>query len=282
MQALFLLAFAIGLARPGAVALGWRARGSRPRSPWRRSRSGSVYSYSFPGLVWLVGAAGAWAVVELWAAAARRRAGGRGRCCSEPCARRRLRWVSSSRPSRRSSAGWSTSQSFETFDPDGAGLGNLFNRISPLEALGIWPSGDFRLEPGDGFAPAALLLAWRCHCRCGPRFRLVVVAQARRAFGAGDPRRRRRARALRGTSPARRTRRRRPSRSQRPLAMLVSARALAMAAPSLQQAVRIVRRRGIAMLFPRSASARARPAGRGRPRDRVCGGRGGLDRARAG
>ena len=43
---------------------------------------------------------------------------------------------------------------FETFDPDGEGLGNLFDRLSPLEALGIWPSGDFRLEPGDGAVPA--------------------------------------------------------------------------------------------------------------------------------
>ena len=45
--------------------------------------------------------------------------------------------------------------SFETFDPSGPGLGNLFNPISPLEALGIWPSGDFRLDPGDGAMPAA-------------------------------------------------------------------------------------------------------------------------------
>ena len=44
--------------------------------------------------------------------------------------------------------------SFETFDPAGPGLGNLFNPISPLEALGIWPSGDFRLDPGDGAMPA--------------------------------------------------------------------------------------------------------------------------------
>ncbi|OLE35430.1 MAG: hypothetical protein AUG48_10640 [Actinobacteria bacterium 13_1_20CM_3_68_9] len=44
--------------------------------------------------------------------------------------------------------------SFETFNPSGPGLGNLFNEISPLEALGIWPSGDFRLDPGDGAMPA--------------------------------------------------------------------------------------------------------------------------------
>lgn len=43
---------------------------------------------------------------------------------------------------------------FETFDPNGPGLGNLFGQISPLEALGIWPSGDFRLSPGDGAVPA--------------------------------------------------------------------------------------------------------------------------------
>jgi hypothetical protein len=44
--------------------------------------------------------------------------------------------------------------SFETFDPNGPGLGNLFGQISPFEALGIWPSGDFRLSPGDGAVPA--------------------------------------------------------------------------------------------------------------------------------
>jgi hypothetical protein len=44
--------------------------------------------------------------------------------------------------------------SFETFDPSGPGLGNLFGQVSPFEALGIWPSGDFRLAPGDGAVPA--------------------------------------------------------------------------------------------------------------------------------
>jgi hypothetical protein len=43
---------------------------------------------------------------------------------------------------------------FETFDPNGPGLGNLFGQVSPFEALGIWPSGDFRLAPGDGAVPA--------------------------------------------------------------------------------------------------------------------------------
>jgi hypothetical protein len=60
--------------------------------------------------------------------------------------------------------------SFETFAPNGPGLGNLFGQISPAEALGIWPSGDFRLTAGAGAVPAigfyagvafaAVLLAW--------------------------------------------------------------------------------------------------------------------------
>jgi hypothetical protein len=45
-------------------------------------------------------------------------------------------------------------QRFETFDPNGPGLGNLFGQVSPFTALGIWPSGDFRLAPGDGAIPA--------------------------------------------------------------------------------------------------------------------------------
>jgi hypothetical protein len=45
-------------------------------------------------------------------------------------------------------------EQFETFDPSGPGLGNLFGQVSPFTALGIWPSGDFRLAPGDGTAPA--------------------------------------------------------------------------------------------------------------------------------
>jgi len=43
---------------------------------------------------------------------------------------------------------------FETFDPNGPGLGNLFGQISPFEGFGIWPSGDFRLTPGAGAVPA--------------------------------------------------------------------------------------------------------------------------------
>jgi MYXO-CTERM domain-containing protein len=38
-------------------------------------------------------------------------------------------------------------------------LGNLFGEIWPLEALGVWPTGDFRVEPGDGAVPAIVFYA---------------------------------------------------------------------------------------------------------------------------
>ena len=72
MEALFVLAFAIGLhelareahlgCRPGVR----RTRGLRlPAVPLAALAVGCVYSYSFPGLLWLAGAAGLWALVEL-------------------------------------------------------------------------------------------------------------------------------------------------------------------------------------------------------------------------
>ncbi len=47
---------------------------------------------------------------------------------------------------------------FGAFDPAGeqTGLGNLRQALNPLEALGIWPTGEFRLAPADASLPAAL------------------------------------------------------------------------------------------------------------------------------
>jgi len=33
-------------------------------------------------------------------------------------------------------------------------LGNLFGQVNPASVFGVWPSGDFRVEPGDGAVPA--------------------------------------------------------------------------------------------------------------------------------
>jgi hypothetical protein len=107
---------------------------------------GAVYTYSFPGLLWLLGTAVIFALVELLF---RKRpspqltksilvAAGVLVVLVAPEIGRMIDF-----------------HKFETFDPNGPGLGNLFGQVSPFEALGIWPSGDFRLAPGDGAVPAA-------------------------------------------------------------------------------------------------------------------------------
>ena len=75
--------------------------------------------------------------------------------------------------------------SFETFDPTGGGLGNLFNRLSPLEALGIWPSGDFRVEPGDGAIPAAAFYLGGAAGLAALAYGLTLVLAPRRARAPG-------------------------------------------------------------------------------------------------
>ena len=254
MQALFLLAFAIGL---GTLARDRMGAGLAAAVPLAALALGSAYAYSFPGLLWLGGAAGAWAVVELAVAwrGGHWRARTLARRAVRPAALAIAAFLVGIAPELGRMADFAR---FETFDPDGAGLGNLFNRISPLEALGIWPSGDFRLDPGDGAAPpivywlgalvglAALGFGLWWWLRRGERAVPVALGVAclllAYATVAGTPYQEAKAIALAA-----------------PLAMLVSARALAMAAPSLAQAVRIVRRRGIAGIFPRSARvARAR------------------------
>ena len=190
MQALFVLAFALALWQLSALgagsgegrsggptgrAMGWLADGRTPRPgqplaavPLALLAAGSAYTYSFPGLTWLAGALGLWALAELFLL---RRAGG----AVIETVRRAVRpgWLAlivfavlvAPELCRMVDFG-----SFETFDPNGPGLGNLFGQISPTEALGNWPSGDFRLTAGAGAVPAvgfyagvalaAVLLAW--------------------------------------------------------------------------------------------------------------------------
>jgi hypothetical protein len=136
MQALFFLAFVLAL-REASRDPAWRELSPR-FVPAAILAAGSVYAYSFPGLIWLLPALVAWLAMEralpvrpiLLGLAA-------FAVLVVPEVGRMIEF-----------------QRFETFDPDGPGLGNLFAPISPFEALGIWPSGDFRLSPGDGAVPA--------------------------------------------------------------------------------------------------------------------------------
>jgi hypothetical protein len=108
---------------------------------------GAVYTYSFPGLLWLLGTAVVWAVVELL----------RRKRPSPPLTKSMFIGAAVLVVLIAPEIGRMIDfHKFETFDPNGPGLGNLFGQVSPFEALGIWPSGDFRLAPGDGSVPAAV------------------------------------------------------------------------------------------------------------------------------
>ncbi|HET6347220.1 MAG TPA: hypothetical protein VFH51_19975, partial [Myxococcota bacterium] len=141
MQALFVLAFVLSL-REATKSAAWRVLPLR-FVPAALIAVGSVYTYSFPGLIWLLGATTIWMAVE-WVLGARP-------TTWQPGLLAGLAFVVLVAPEIGRMVDF---HSFETFDPNGPGLGNLFGQVSPFEALGIWPSGDFRLSPGDGAVPA--------------------------------------------------------------------------------------------------------------------------------
>jgi hypothetical protein len=250
IEALFVLAFAVGL---GEVARGWRRDRSPPALrglPLAVLAIGAVYAYSFPGLLWLGGTFALWAAIELGRAGAAQ-------------VRRLVRLAA---PTAIAAAAVLAAAalpevgrmvdfaSFETFDPSGAGLGNLFNRLSPLEALGVWPSGDFRVEPGGGAVPAfafylggALALAvlayglrwcWRSAHRAALAGWSAAVVLWLYALVAGTPYQE--AKALVILSP---------------LVMLIAVRGIVDVAPDPDEARRIIGRRSPAYLFPGRARA---------------------------
>ena len=200
IQALFVLAFALALRESGRT---WRELPLR-YGPAAAIAIGSVYVYSFPGLIWLAAIAAIWVTWEYVSAAG----GGVGRTSPEeasataggggspaptgpaglrPLSLAVLVFAIGTLPELGRMIDF---EQFETFDPDGPGLGNLFGQISPFTALGIWPSGDFRLAPGDGavpvfiyylgaaFATALLLLGIRRAWRTGERTILAGLAAA--------------------------------------------------------------------------------------------------------
>jgi hypothetical protein len=143
IQALLILAFVLALREASG---GWRAMPLR-FVPAALLAVGSVYAYSFPGLLWMGLTAVLWVAVEL----AVGRGPGAGVVRAALLATAVLLVGALPELGRMVDFG-----GFETFDPNGPGLGNLFGQISPFEALGIWPSGDFRVAPGDGAAPALI------------------------------------------------------------------------------------------------------------------------------
>jgi hypothetical protein len=148
MQTLFVLAFALALREASRNPI---CRELPLRFvPAAVLAVGSVYTYSFPGLIWLIGIAALWAIAEY------ARSKHAPPPTTGPAVERSILWASLiflvlTAPEIGRMIDF---HHFETFDPNGPGLGNLFGQISPFAALGIWPSGDFRLAPGDGAVPA--------------------------------------------------------------------------------------------------------------------------------
>ncbi|HET9593152.1 MAG TPA: hypothetical protein VFP17_09575 [Solirubrobacterales bacterium] len=158
MQALFLLGFVLTLRESNRV---WADLPLR-FVPAALIAVGSVYTYSFPGLIWLGPAlvlfliASAVGGADLGDRHSPNASGGGTKSGSGPAARALgLAFLAFFVLIAPEIGRMIDFHSFETFDPNGAGLGNLFGQISPFEVLGIWPSGDFRLAPGDGAVPAA-------------------------------------------------------------------------------------------------------------------------------
>jgi hypothetical protein len=153
--ALFVLCFALLLQRTrswrDAIALGLLA-------------AGVVYVYSFPGLAWLTGTALVWLAI---ASLRPRQPSGGGTVSATRGGEIRptlvvvalavlVVLVVPELDRLRDFA------DFRALHPDRAnegGLGNLPAQLSPLEALGIWPTSEFRLSAAASSLPAALFYA---------------------------------------------------------------------------------------------------------------------------
>ncbi len=151
-----------GTGSPGYQSAGDGYRpGARAAIPLGVIAAGTIYNYSFPGLAWLLGAALVWMLVI----AIRERDAVRGRRAGLRL-RQRLRGargalavgigipVVAALPEIFRLASFS---SFKAFNPSGTGptvgFGNLRQPLNPLEAFGVWPSGEFRITPANSTTP---------------------------------------------------------------------------------------------------------------------------------
>jgi hypothetical protein len=160
MLALELLGFALALP---ALRPAWSVGTPLPRRaiPLGVIAAGTIYNYSFPGLAWLLGAAIVWMLVV-----AIRERDSAASFIAGLRIRDRLRgasaaiWVGigipvvAALPEVFRLASFS---SFKAFNPSGTGptvgFGNLRQPLNPLEAFGIWPSGEFRITPANSTTP---------------------------------------------------------------------------------------------------------------------------------
>jgi hypothetical protein len=160
LLALALLGFTLGL--PVLRPL-WSGPGGSARAaiPLGMIAAGTIYNYSFPGLAWLLGTVLVWMLVI-----AIRERDGASSLIAGLRVRERLRgaraaiWlgigipVVAALPELVRLASFS---SFKAFNPSGTGptvgFGNLRQPLNPLEAFGVWPSGEFRITPANSTTP---------------------------------------------------------------------------------------------------------------------------------
>ena len=160
MLALALLGFALALP---AVRPNWSGGGGSARTaiPLGVIAAGTIYNYSFPGLAWLLGAALLWMLLIAWRERARAvslfaslRLGERLRGARAAIGLGIAIPVVAALPEIFRLASFS---SFKAFNPSGTGptvgFGNLRQPLNPLEAFGIWPSGEFRITPAHSSTP---------------------------------------------------------------------------------------------------------------------------------
>ncbi len=140
--------------------------------------AGAVYTYSFPGLFWLAAAAAIYVVIGLLArrAAAPATAG---------------LWAASAvigvvalltAPEWTRMVDFGDFRAFRTSNLSG-GLGNLRHHLSPLEALGIWPTSEFRLAASDSSHPAAFYAG----AAVAVAALMVAIPRFVRRYGAAVP-----------------------------------------------------------------------------------------------
>ncbi len=138
--ALFLLAFALALRERQAVPLGVIA-------------AGVLYSYSFPGLAWLAGAALVWFALEWWKD---RRLPAAGAMFAIAAA---ITAVAAIPEIGRLIA----FTGYNALNPDEVGtrpgFGNLREALGPLAGFNVWPSSEFRVSASGGSAPAVFFYA---------------------------------------------------------------------------------------------------------------------------
>ena len=152
LLALALLGFTLGLPALRGV---WSGTGGSARAavPLGVIAAGTIYNYSFPGLAWLLATAIVWMLV-IGLREHDLRLGERLRGARSAIALGIGIPVVAALPEIVRLASFSN---FKAFSPSGTGptvgFGNLRQPLNPLEAFGVWPSGEFRITPANSTTP---------------------------------------------------------------------------------------------------------------------------------